>query len=163
MSLLWGYFTFVERLTTWYGNNSAEMAVFWETQTGAYAPLFWTMVFCNFIIPFPLLAIRKLRTITGTVIASSTIVVGMWIERFLIVVPSLARKNLPYTWGSYRPQPVEILITIATFAAMTLLYTLFAKAVPIISIWELKVGMHAPPLLTPEEQEQQRELWRTRP
>src|SRR5256886_2585011 len=163
MSLLWGYFTFVERLTTWYGNNSAEMAVFWETQTGAYAPLFWTMVFCNFIIPFPLLAIRKLRTITGTVIASSTIVVGMWIERFLIVVPSLARKNLPYTWASYRPQPVEILITIATFAAMTLLYTLFAKAVPIISIWELKVGMHAPPLLTPEEQEQQRELWRTRP
>src|SRR2546430_3221480 len=163
MSLLWGYFTFVERLTTWYGNNSAEMAVFWETQTGAYSPLFWTMVFCNFVIPFPLLAIRKLRTITGPVIASSTIVVGMWLGRFLIVVPSLARKNLPYTWASYRPQPVEILITIATFAAMTLLYTLFAKAVPIISIWELKVGMHAPPLLTPEEQEQQRELWRTRP
>src|SRR5213078_1980006 len=43
MSLLWGYFTYAERLTTWYGNNSAEMAVFWETQTGAYAPLFWTM------------------------------------------------------------------------------------------------------------------------
>src|SRR5256886_8920226 len=162
MSLLWGYFTFAERLTTWYGNNSAEMAVFWETQTGAYSPLFWTMVFCNFVIPFPLLAIRRLRTITGTVIASSTIVVGMWIERFLIVVPSLARKNLPYTCASYRPQPVEILITIATFAAMTLLYTLFAKAVPIISIWELKVGMHAQPMLTPEEEEQ-RELWRTRP
>src|ERR671939_375445 len=45
MSLLWGYFTFVERLTTWYGNSHAEMAVFWETQTGSYAPLFWTMVF----------------------------------------------------------------------------------------------------------------------
>src|SRR3989454_6714663 len=163
MSLLWGYFTFVERLTTWYGNNSAEMAVFWETQTGAYSPLFWTMVFCNFIIPFPLLAIRKLRTITGTVIASSTIVVGMWLERFLIVVPSLGRKNLPYSWASYRPQPVEIMITIATFAAMGLLYTLFAKAVPIISIWELKVGMHAQPMLTPEEEEEQRELWRTRP
>ncbi len=163
MSLLWGYFTFVERLTTWYGNNSAEMAVFWETQTGVYSPLFWTMVFCNFVIPFPLLAIRKLRTITGTVIASSTIVVGMWLERFLIVVPSLARKNLPYTWASYHPQPVEILITIATFAAMMLLYTLFAKAVPIISIWELKVGMHAQPTLTPEEVEEQRELWRTRP
>src|SRR5438128_1017242 len=163
MSLLWGYFIFAERLTTWYGNNSAEMAVSWETQTGAYSPLCWTMVFCNFVIPFPLLAISSLRTITGTVIASSTIVVGMWLERFLIVVPSLARRNLPSTWASYRPQPVEILITIATFAAMMLLYTLFAKAVPIISIWELKVGMHAPPLLTPEEQEEQRELWRTRP
>src|SRR3989441_7166195 len=100
MSLLWGYFTFAERLTTWYGNNSAEMAVFWETQTGAYAPLFWTMVFCNFVIPFPLLAIRRLRTITGTVIASSLIVVGMWLERFLIIVPSLATKHLPYASGA---------------------------------------------------------------
>src|ERR1043166_614641 len=83
--------------------------------------------------------------ITGTVIASSTIVVGMWLERFLIVVPSLATKNLPYSWSYYRPQPVEIMITIATFAAMALLYTLFAKLVPIISIWELKVGTHVQP------------------
>jgi molybdopterin-containing oxidoreductase family membrane subunit len=163
MSLLWGYFTFVERLTTWYGNQPAEMAVFWQTQTGSYAPLFWTMVFCNFIIPFPILAIKKLRTITGCVIASSTIVVGMWLERFLIVVPSLATKNLPYTWSFYRPQPVEIMITVATFAAMVLLYTLFSKAVPIISIWELKVGRHAPAVLTEEEEEEQRALWRVRP
>jgi len=163
MSLLWGYFTFVERLTTWYGNSSAEMAVFWETQTGAYAPLFWTMVFCNFIIPFPILAIKRLRTITGCVIASSLIVVGMWLERFLIIVPSLARKNLPYTWSSYRPQPVEIMITVATFAAMILLYALFAKAVPIISVWELKVGAHPQAVLTPEEEDERRALWRARP
>jgi molybdopterin-containing oxidoreductase family membrane subunit len=163
MSLLWGYFTFAERLTTWYGNGSAEMAVFWETQRGSYAPLFWTMVICNLVIPFPILAIRKLRTITGCVIASSTIVVGMWLERFLIIVPSLATKYLPYTWSSYRPQPVEIIITAATFAAMVLLFTLFAKAVPIISIWELKVGGHAQPLPTPEEEEDQGALWRVRP
>jgi Ni/Fe-hydrogenase subunit HybB-like protein len=163
MSLLWGYFTFVERLTTWYGNAPAEMAVFWETQTGSYAPLFWTMVFCNFVIPFPILAIKRLRTITGCVIASSTIVVGMWLERFLIVVPSLATKYLPYTWSYYRPQPVEIMITISTFAAMVLLYTLFSKAVPIISIWELKVGGHAQTRLSVEEEEEQRALWRGRP
>jgi Ni/Fe-hydrogenase subunit HybB-like protein len=164
MSLLWGYFTFVERLTTWYGNSSAEMAVFWQTQTGAYAPLFWTMVFCNFVIPFPILAIKKFRTISGCVIASSTIVVGMWLERFLIVVPSLATKQLPYSWSSYRPQPVEIMITIATFAAMVLLYTLFAKLVPIISVWELKVGGHTQPaFMTDEEEEEQRALWRVRP
>jgi Ni/Fe-hydrogenase subunit HybB-like protein len=163
MSLLWGYFTFVERLTTWYGNAPAEMAVFWETQTGSYAALFWTMVFCNFVIPFPILAIKRLRTITGCVIASSTIVVGMWLERFLIVVPSLATKYLPYTWSYYRPQPVEIMITISTFAAMVLLYTLFSKAVPIISIWELKVGGHAQTRLSVEEEEEQRALWRGRP
>ena len=163
MSLLWGYFMFAERLTVWYGNEPSEMAVFWSTQTGAYAPLFWTMVFCNFVIPFPLLAIRRLRTITGTVIASSTVIVGMWLERFLIIVPSLANKNLPYSWGFYRPQPVEIMITIATFAAMALLYTLFAKAVPIISIWELKVGAHRRPVLTSQEEEEVEGLWRTRP
>ena len=140
MSLLWGYFTFAERLTVWYGNTSYDMAVFWQTQTGSFAPLFWTMVSFNLLIPFPLLSIAKLRTITGTVVASSTVIVGMWLERFLIIVPSLATKPLPYSWGSYRPQPVEIMITIGAFAAMIFLYVIFSKAVPIISIWELKVG-----------------------
>jgi len=141
MVLLWLYFTISERLTTWYGNQNDEMAVFWLTQRGSFAPLFWVMVFCNFVIPFPLLAIKKLRTITGTVIASSTIVVGMWLERFLIIVPSLAHKYLPYSWGSYRPTWVEITITVGTFAGMGMLYLLFAKFVPIISMWELKSGL----------------------
>lgn len=142
MSLLWAYFVFNERLTTWYGNDPSEMAVFWTTQTGAFAPLFWTMVFCNFLLPFPFLAIRRLRTITGTVIASCGVIVGMWLERFLIIVPSLARKELPYSWGSYTPRWPEIVIMISAFAAMALLYTLFIKVVPIISVWELKVGEH---------------------
>jgi len=87
----------------------------------------------------------------------------MWLERFLIVVPSLGTKNLPYSWSSYRPQPVEIMITVATFAAMILLYTLFAKVIPIISIWELKVGGHPQHALSNEEEEEQRALWRARP
>jgi Ni/Fe-hydrogenase subunit HybB-like protein len=140
MSLLWAYFIFAERLTTWYGNEPSEMAVFWATQRGGYAPLYWTMVVCNFVIPFPILALRRLRTIRGCVVASIAVLVGMWIERFLIIVPSLSHKYLPYSWGSYRPQPVEIVITISTFAAMALLYVLFSKAVPIISVWELMVG-----------------------
>ena len=140
MVLLWVYFTASERLTTWYGNDPAEMAVFWQTIRGPFSPLFWTMVFCNFLIPFPVLAIKRLRTISGTVIAASTIVVGMWIERFLIIVPSETHKYLPYAYGSYRPTWVEITITAGTFAAMGLLYVLFAKFVPIISVWELKVG-----------------------
>jgi Ni/Fe-hydrogenase subunit HybB-like protein len=146
MSLLWFYFMFAERLTTWYGNETSEMAVFWETQRGAYAPLFWTMVLLNFVIPFPLLTIKRLRTITGTVVASLAVVVGMWIERFLIIVPSLARKYLPYSWGTYRPTWVEITITMGTFAAMGLLYTLFVKVVPIISVWEWKAGQHKQPV-----------------
>jgi molybdopterin-containing oxidoreductase family membrane subunit len=68
------------------------------------------------------------------------VLIGMWLERFLIIVPSLAHKQLPYAWGTYAPRPVEITIMSATFAAMILLYALFSKCVPIISIWELKAG-----------------------
>lgn len=141
MTLLWFYFVVAERLTVWYGNDSAEMAVFWLIQRGPFAPLFWTMVTCNLFIPFPLLAIRRFRqTIAGPVIASCAIVVGMWLERFLIVVPSLSHKYLPYSWGTYRPSWVEITITAGTFAALALLYLIFIKLIPIISMWELKVG-----------------------
>jgi molybdopterin-containing oxidoreductase family membrane subunit len=68
----------------------------------------------------------------------------MWLERFLIIVPALGHKYLPYSYGIYRPAAPEIIIACATFAAMCLLYVLFAKAVPIISIWELKAGEHLP-------------------
>jgi molybdopterin-containing oxidoreductase family membrane subunit len=162
MCLLWGYFVFAERLTTWFGNEQSEMEVFWVTQRGSFAPLYWTMVVCNFVIPFTILSLKRLRTIAGCVTASCTVLVGMWLERFLIVVPSLGHKYLPYSWGHYRPRPVEILITVSTFAAMTLLYALFSKFVPIISIWELKVGEHPFPQETPTERGGH-PLWEARP
>ena len=144
MSLLWFYFLFAERLTTWYGNTRSEVAVLWLTMRGPYRDLFWVMVGCNFVFPFPLLTIKKLRTITGTFLASVTVVIGMWIERYLIIVPSLSRKFLPYAWGTYRPTWVEITITGATFCAMALLYLLFSKVVPVVSIWEVKAGLRVP-------------------
>ena len=144
MALLWGYFVFNERLVIYYGNEPAEMAVFWRTQRESFAPLYWTMVVCNFVVPLLLMGIRRLRTIPGCVIASLAVIVGMWLERFLIIVPSLGAKYLPYSFGIYRPQPIEMIIAGVTFAAMGLLYVLFAKAVPIISIWELKSGERGP-------------------
>jgi molybdopterin-containing oxidoreductase family membrane subunit len=154
MALLWGYFVFNERLVTYYGNEPAEMAVFWRTQRESFAPLYWTMVVCNFVLPLVLMGIRRFRTITGCVIASFGVVIGMWLERFLIIVPSLGHKYLPYSFGIYRPQPVEIIIAGATFAAMVLMYVLFAKVVPIISIWELKAGEHMPAALIPPATEE---------
>jgi molybdopterin-containing oxidoreductase family membrane subunit len=161
MSLLWTYFIFAERLTIWYGNDSAEVAVFQVTQRGSFAPLYWTMIVCNFVIPFLILSLRKLRTIAGCVLASSTVLVGMWLERFLIIVPSLGHKYLPYSWGTYRPRPVEIMITVSTFAAMGLLYVLFSKLVPIISIWELKVGEQ--PFPAAVHQAEDVPLWKANP
>ena len=149
MALLWGYFVFNERLVTYYSNATFEMNVFWQTQRLRWAPLFWTMVLVNFVLPLIILGIKKFRTITGCVIASIGVVIGMWLERYLIIVPSLGTKYLPYSYGTYSPQPVEIIITIATFAAMSLLYVLFAKVVPIISIWEMKAGDHPSPAVFP--------------
>ena len=109
-----------------------------------------------------ILALRRLRTITGCVIASCSVLVGMWLERFLIIVPSLGHKYLPYSWGTYRPRPVEIMITVSTFAAMALLYVLFSKLVPIISIWELKVGEHPFPA-APAHPAEDVPLWKANP
>jgi len=153
MSLLWFYFTFAERMTTWYGNTPSEMTVFWSSIRQQFAPFFWTMVFCNFIIPVPILAVKRFRTIAGTAIASCTIVVGMWLERFLIIIPALDHKYLPYSWGHYRPTWVEDTLMAAGFGAMALLYLLFTKFVPMISIWEMKVGLQPHggiPVSTPE-------------
>jgi molybdopterin-containing oxidoreductase family membrane subunit len=156
MSLIWFYFTFAEYLTTWYGNEPAEKAIFESKVSGIYSPMFWAMVVCCFIIPAPVLAIRRLRTVTGTVIASALVIVGMWLERFLIIVPTLAQPRLTFNWGSYRPTWVEVTLTAGTFAYFILLYAVFVKLFPIVAIWEYKEGLtgredhaHADPGLQP--------------
>jgi len=138
MSLLWLYFTLAENLTVWYGNDPREMAVFVARTRAHYAPYFWTMVCLNFVIPFVLLGIRRLRTITTATIAAVCVLVGMWLERFVIVVPTLANPRLASASSSYMPTWVEIAITAATFAAMVMLYLIFSKLFPIIAVWEFK-------------------------
>jgi molybdopterin-containing oxidoreductase family membrane subunit len=140
MSCLWFYFTFAEYLTVWYNNEPHELVVFWSKVSGRYAPLFWTMVVGCFVIPMIFLGIRRLRTIPGVAVASITVVIGMWLERFLIIVPTLANPRLPFIRGGYTPRWVEVTITIGTFAYFALLYVLFTKLFPIISMWELKEG-----------------------
>ena len=82
MSLLWLYFTVAENLTAWYGNEPKEMNVFGARVRGNFAPYFWIMVFCNFVVPFVLLGIRRLRSIRTATIASVTVLIGMWLERY---------------------------------------------------------------------------------
>ncbi|MFP5260700.1 MAG: NrfD/PsrC family molybdoenzyme membrane anchor subunit [Blastocatellia bacterium] len=141
MSLLWFYFTFAEYLTAWYGNEPVEKTVFQSKVSGPYSPLFWAMVVCCFIVPAPILAFRRLRTVAGTVVASVCVVIGMWLERFLIIVPTLAQPRLAFNWGSYRPTFVEIVLTAGTFAYFVLLYSLFTRLFPIIAVWEYKEGL----------------------
>lgn len=140
MSCLWFYFTFSEYLTVWYGNEPDEMASFWYKLSGGFAPFFWTMVAACFLIPFPILAIKKLRTITGTFIASLSVCIGMWLERYIIVVGTLTHPRLPFNWHEYTPTWVELSIMAGAFAYFIFLYVIFSKLFPIISIWELKEG-----------------------
>jgi molybdopterin-containing oxidoreductase family membrane subunit len=138
MSLLWLYFAIAENLTAWYGNEPKEMAVFGARTRALYAPYFWTMVVLNFVIPFVLLGIRRLRTIANATVAAVCVIIGMWLERFVVVVPTLANPRLPAAAGSYAPTWVEVMITAATFAAMAMLYMIFAKLFPIVAVWEFK-------------------------
>jgi molybdopterin-containing oxidoreductase family membrane subunit len=138
MSLLWLYFTFAEHLTTWYGNEPKEMNVFNTKVLGRFAPEFWVMVFVNFVVPFVLLGIRRLRSITTATIASIGVLIGMWLERYLIIIPTLSAPRLNAAWGRYSPSWVEISITVATFASMATLYLIFSKLFPIVSVWEFE-------------------------
>ena len=138
MSLLWLYFTFAEHLTVWYGNEPKEMSVFGARVRGRFSPEFWAMVVVNFVVPFVLLGIRRLRSIRTATIASIGVLVGMWLERYLIIVPTLSMPRLSAAWGRYSPSWVEISITVATFAAMAALYLVFSKLFPIVSVWEFE-------------------------
>jgi len=138
MSLLWLYFTIAENLTAWYGNDPSEMNVFGSRIRGHFSPYFWIMVLFNFVIPFVFLGIRRLRTVRTTTFASITVLIGMWLERYLIIVPTLSMPRLAAAWGHYSPTWVEISITAATFATMALLYLFFAKLFPVVSVWEFE-------------------------
>jgi len=140
MSLLWFYFTFSEYLTAFFGSEPSEMRVFDYKVTGPYAPFFWGMVACNFFIPVTVLTFRRLRTIPGIFIASLTVVVGMWLERLNIVVPSLANPRLPYPTGFYVPSIVEWGMFAGAIATFILGFVLFARFFPLISVWEIQEG-----------------------
>src|SRR4030042_2941356 len=136
MALLWFYFTFAEYLTTLYGGGTNELAVFCAQLTGKYSPMFWLMVLFCFIIPFPLLALRKTRTILGTQIASISVLLGMWLESYLIIIPTLSEPRLFYERGSYTPSWVEWSMMAGPSAGFILAIILFSKFFPVVSIWE---------------------------
>jgi molybdopterin-containing oxidoreductase family membrane subunit len=140
MAVLWFYFTFAEYLTGYYGAEPEEMKIFWAKVTGPYWPFFWTMVLCNFVVPIVCLARLARHTIGKVLTASITVIVGMWLERFTIVVPTLSFPRLPFPKGIYAPSWVEWGLMAGSFGLFALFYLLFTKFFPIISIWEIREG-----------------------
>jgi Ni/Fe-hydrogenase subunit HybB-like protein len=140
MSVLWGYFTFCEYLTGYYGGEPAELKTLLYKVSGRYAPLFWTMVICNFVVPLALLSHRKLRTISGILVSSIAVLIGMWLERLIIVVPSFENPRMPFPIHFYFPSLTEISLFVGAVALFALGFMLFAKFFPIVSVWEIQEG-----------------------
>jgi len=133
-----GYAYIIEFFTAWYSGNLYEIFAFVNRATGPYAWAYWIMISCNVVIP-QLFWFRKLRTSIPVMFAASILInVGMWFERFVIVVSSLANDFLPASWAYYKPTFWDISTFVGSFGLFITLFLLFARFVPIIAISEVK-------------------------
>jgi Ni/Fe-hydrogenase subunit HybB-like protein len=128
----------IEPFIAWYGNDIYERQFSLWRMLGAYGWMYWAMIFCNCLAPF-MLAFRRVRAQGALLIAISALVlIGMWLERFVIVVGSTAHDFFPTNWSLYHPTWVEICIAIASLAWFLFWFVLFAKHLPSVSITEGK-------------------------
>jgi molybdopterin-containing oxidoreductase family membrane subunit len=127
-----------EFFIAWYSGNTYEAFTFLNRAFGPYAWAYWTMVTCNVVVP-QIFWSRKLRNnVVVLWIASVLINVGMWFERFVIVVSSLSRDYLPTSWGYYRPTAIDVLTFVGSFGLFFTLFLLFVRFLPIIGMAEVK-------------------------
>ncbi|RUT79366.1 NrfD/PsrC family molybdoenzyme membrane anchor subunit [Ancylomarina longa] len=127
-----------ELFMAWYSGVEYEQYAFMNRATGPYWWAYWIMMSCNVISP-QLLWFKKLRrSLVFTFILSIFINIGMWFERFVIIVTSLHRDYLPSSWEMYKPTIVEVGIFIGTLGLFFTLFLLFIRVFPVIAIAEVK-------------------------
>jgi len=127
-----------EFFIAWYSGNPYERFTFMNRAFGPYAWAYWIMVTCNVVSPH-LFWFKKVRTSPAAIFVLSLVInVGMWFERFVIIVTSLHRDFLPSSWSMYTPTAVEVGTFIGTFGLFFTLFLLFVRVLPIISIGEVK-------------------------
>jgi molybdopterin-containing oxidoreductase family membrane subunit len=133
-----GYAYSMEFFMAWYSGVQVEQFVFINRAFGPYAWAYWTMVSCNVIFP-QLFWFKKIRrSIPAMMVIVILVNVGMWFERFVIVVTSLHRDYLPSSWGMYIPTLYDIGILVGSFGLFFTLVILFTKTLPVVSIAEVK-------------------------
>jgi Ni/Fe-hydrogenase subunit HybB-like protein len=139
-----------EFLIAFYSGNAYEQFVFKNRALGPFSWAYWTMVTCNVVIP-QLLWFRRIRAWLPVVFGIAILVnVGMWFERFVIIVTSLHRDFLPSSWVSYAPTWVEIATFVGSFGLFFSCFLLFCRLAPAIAIAEVKGAAH---LKRPAERE----------
>ncbi|MEL7530122.1 MAG: NrfD/PsrC family molybdoenzyme membrane anchor subunit [Bacteroidota bacterium] len=133
-----------ELFIAYYSGNLWERYIFINRAFGPYAWAYWIMFTCNVITP-QLFWFRKIRTnMAITFIISIFVNIGMWFERFVIIVTSLHRDFLPSSWADYTPTMVEVGIFAGTFGLFMFLFLLFSKYVPVVNMFEVKTLLHHP-------------------
>ncbi len=158
-SIIVGYAYIVEFFIAWYSGVPFERAIFYFRpfgEPGSLDPVsdkgafgfpqiaFWLMIFCNVIVPLPLWRFRIRSNPIALFVISIFINIGMWFERFNIVVSSLQRDFNPTNWGSYHPTIIEFGITLGSFGFFFTLFILFMRAMPSLAIAEVKEGLPPP-------------------
>ena len=137
MIVSYGYL--MEHFIAWYSGNQYEFAMFFDVrQRGPLAWTYWAMMFCNVVVP-QFFWFKKIRTnIVAMWIMSIFINIGMWFERFVIVVTSLHRDFIPGSWGDFVPTWVDFSLYIGTIGLFSTLFLLFMKFVPAVAVQEVK-------------------------
>jgi Ni/Fe-hydrogenase subunit HybB-like protein len=127
-----------EFFIAWYSGVEAEQYAFINRATGPYWWAYWSMMTCNVISP-QLFWFKKIRTsIVATFALSIVVNIGMWFERFVIIVTSLHRDYLPSSWAMFYPTIVDVGVYLFTFGLFFTLFFLFAKFFPVINMAEVK-------------------------
>jgi hypothetical protein len=133
-----GYAYAMEFFIAWYSGNEYERYVFLNRAFGPYAWAYWTMISCNVISP-QFFWFKKLRTNVPFMFVISIFVnIGMWFERYVIIVTSLHRDYLPSAWNYFRPTFVDVGIFVGSFALFFTLFLLFLRFLPMLAIAEVK-------------------------
>ncbi|MSR42967.1 MAG: hydrogenase [Pedosphaera sp.] len=133
-----GYAYGMEFFIAWYGGNPNELYAFKNRAFGPYWWAYWSMISCNVICP-QLFWFKKIRTnLIAVFIISIFVNIGMWFERFVIIVTSLHRDYLPSSWGYFSPTYVDILTFVGSFGLFCTLFLLFMRFLPMIAIAEVK-------------------------
>jgi len=131
-----------ELFTAFYSGNPYERAVFVNRALGPFAWGYWTMVLCNVVLPQLYWFKRVRRSIAAVFVLSIFVNVGMWFERFIIIVTSLHRDFLPSSWATYTPTIIEILTFAGTFGLFFTAFLLFCRFLPMIAMAEVKGVLH---------------------
>ncbi|MFN2374815.1 MAG: NrfD/PsrC family molybdoenzyme membrane anchor subunit [Cyclonatronaceae bacterium] len=136
-----GFAYVMEFFIAWYGGVEYEKFAFINRALGPYSWAYWMMFLCNVFSPQFFWSKKLRRSVTASFILSIVVNIGMWFERFVITVSSLAQDYLPGAWGYYSPTWVDVLTYVGTFGLFFTNFLLFLRFMPMVAIAEIKMVM----------------------